>query len=129
MNDTSKSDQLQDTRAEWWFECDEGWGPLIAELEGRLRDLSPDFTIGQVKEKFGGLRFYANAGDVGEAISRQFYALIREAEARSQEICERCGRPGQLSRRATYGWYKTVCSTCAGKFGMEPAGNSDDDAG
>lgn len=129
MNDTSTSDQSRDTPAEWWFECDEGWAPLIAELEAKLGGLSPDYTISQVKEKFGGLRFYANAGGVDEATSTQFYALIREAEARSYEICERCGRPGRLSRRGTYGWFKTVCSTCAGEFSMEPVDSGDDEVG
>ncbi|MGQ0623162.1 MAG: hypothetical protein ACT4PP_00665 [Sporichthyaceae bacterium] len=126
MNDTSNSGQSQDAPdGQWWFECDRGWAPLIAELEAKLRDLSPDYTIGQVKEKFGGLRYYADAGDVDEVTGKQFRGVIREAEARSYEICERCGAPGGLSRRGTYGWVKTLCPACAGTFGMHPVGSGE----
>ncbi|MGQ0467085.1 MAG: hypothetical protein ACT4QG_17430 [Sporichthyaceae bacterium] len=126
MNDTSDSEQSQDAPdGQWWFECDRGWAPLIAELEAKLRDLSPDYTTSQVKEKFGGLRYYADAGDVDEATDKQFRGLIREAEARSYGVCERCGAPGRLSRRGTYGWVKTLCSTCAWTFGMQPVGSGD----
>lgn len=60
MND--ETDQNQETagdESQAWFECDDGWGTLIAELETRLKALSPDYAISQVKEKFGGLRYYA----------------------------------------------------------------------
>ncbi len=76
-----------------------GWGSLIAELEAKLKALSPDYTISQVKEKFGGLRYYANPGDVGAETAKQFYDLIREAEAESDKTCECCGHPGRLARR------------------------------
>lgn len=95
------------------------------EAQGSLAGLHDQSGQGEVRR----LRFYANAGAVDEATGRQFYALIREAEARSYEICERCGRPGRLSRRGTYGWYKTLCSTCAGKFSMEPVNSGDDEVG
>ena len=121
MND--ETDQNQETPAgesRAWFECDDGWGSLIADLEAKLKVLSPDYTISQVKEKFGGLRYYANAGDVDEETSKRFYDLIHEAENKSFEICECCGQPGQLSRRGKHGWYKTLCSRCAERMNFEP---------
>lgn len=55
----------------------------------------------QVKEKFGGLRFYVNRGT--DAI----YALINMAEVLSLKTCEVCGgKPGGESNK---GWLKTTC--------------------
>ncbi|HQA24118.1 MAG TPA: hypothetical protein PKW13_10415 [Rhodoglobus sp.] len=120
MNDERDQNQeTPDDESRAWIECDDGWGPLIAELEEKLKRLWPDYTISQVKEKFGGLRYYANPGDVDEETSKRFYDLIHDAEAKSFEICECCGQPGQLSRRGRHGWYKTLCSTCAGRMNFE----------
>ena len=41
-----------------WIRCGRGWYPLLVELDEQLRQLLPDYEIHQVKEKFGGLRFY-----------------------------------------------------------------------
>lgn len=106
-----------------WFECDDGWGALITELEIKLKALAPDYTLSQVKEKFGGLRYSASAGDVSEETAKQFYDLIREAEAKSYRVCECCGQPGRLSRRGKAGWYKTLCPSCSEKLGFEPVGD------
>lgn len=72
MNDERAQNQetpADESRA--WFECDDGWGTLIAELETKLKRLSPDYTISQVKEKFGGLRYYANPGDAASGAPRR----------------------------------------------------------
>ncbi|GAA2125104.1 hypothetical protein [Nocardioides bigeumensis] len=121
MNDKTEQDRATPSdESRDWFECDDGWGPLITELEDKLKALSPDYTVSQVKEEFGGLRYYASPGDVDEETSEQFYGLIREAEAKSYEICERCGQPGRLSRRGKAGWYKTLCTACSGELNFEP---------
>lgn len=57
----------------------------------------------QVKEKFGGLRFYMTCG------SDEIYDLTDKAEALSLKICEECGKPGE--ERAT-GWIHTLCDYC-----------------
>ena len=124
MNDeTDPNQETPGDESGAWFECDDGWRPLIAELEEKLKRLSPDYTISQVKEKFGGLRYYATPGDVDEETSKRFYDLIHEAEASSYEICECCGQPGRLSRRGKHGWYKTLCPSCSEKLGFEPVGD------
>lgn len=123
MNDQTGQNLETPDESRDWFECDDGWRVLIAGLEAKLKALSPDYTISQVKEKFGGLRYYANPGDVDEETSRQFYDLIRDAETKSYEICESCGQPGGLSRRGEHGWYKTLCSTCSSKLNFEPVGD------
>ncbi len=57
----------------------------------------------QVKEKFGGLRFYMTCG------SDEIFDLISEAEALSYKTCEECGKPGE--ERDT-GWIHTHCDNC-----------------
>lgn len=105
-----------------------GWRPLIADLEVKLRVLVPDYKVSQVKEKFGGLRYYANPGNVDAETSMQFYALIHAAQAKSDTICECCGRPGQLLARGGRGWLKTLCPRCAEQLGFEPERDGDADA-
>jgi hypothetical protein len=81
----------------------EGWHPLIQELEEKLNKIDPDFELQQVKEKFGGLRYYAQCSKGGI----NFHKLIAEAEEKSVTICEECGKPAvTLSYK---GWLKTLC--------------------
>lgn len=65
----------------------------------------PQITAVQVKEKFGGLRFYVNG-----ASDRQ-YAVINFAESLSYHICERCGSNQNIG--STKGWITTLCEKCA----------------
>lgn len=85
----------------WIFECGNGWFPLIKELIEDLITLGWDRKTCQVKEKFGGLRFYITSG------SDEIYDRISKAEKDSYTICEVTGEPGEL--RNDIGWYKTLC--------------------
>lgn len=90
----------------WAVECDKGWAKLyeplltICEEEG--------VRVAQVKEKFGGLRFYT-CGEVSELLKE----MIDTAEMLSYKTCECCGEPG-IRRNNTY-WIKTLCNTCEDK--------------
>lgn len=57
-------------------------------------------TISQIKEKFGGLRFYFDGGD---EYCRGAASL---AESLSMAMCEECGAPGE---RRGGGWVRTLC--------------------
>lgn len=46
-----------------WISCDSGWYPLLVELDERLRALLPNYELHQVKEKYGGLRYYWESGE------------------------------------------------------------------
>lgn len=39
------------------------WEELIIKLDDDLSALDPDYTLSQVKEKFGGLRYYFTASE------------------------------------------------------------------
>ena len=64
----------------------------------------------QVKEKFGGLRFYV------QAATDTHYHYISFAESMSYVTCEQCGAPG---KRYTDGWHKTLCDIHAAMDGRE----------
>jgi hypothetical protein len=84
-----------------------GWLLLVDELIIQLIMLGfkPEDQIDQIKEKFGGLRFYV-CGD----ISPEMHELISAAEKESFEICENCGEPGR--NHGGHYWIKTLCDTC-----------------
>lgn len=64
----------------------------------------------QVKEKFGGLRFYVdNADDYTSGV-------IALAESMSYRTCEDCGAPGKQKGR---GWIRTLCDTCNSRYPNE----------
>ncbi len=84
-----------------FFEVDPGWYGLIKELIEEIIALGWDKQICQVKEKFGGLRFYINSA------SNEIHDRISEAEKLSYSVCEKCGNPGKL--RNNRRWVLTLC--------------------
>ena len=90
----------QKTCMAWGFEVDDGWFDLIYELSKKLEG----HTVAcQVKEKYGGLRFYVTSA------TDEIYAIIDKAEQDSYTICEHCGKPGTLR---TDRWHVTLCDEC-----------------
>jgi len=89
----------------------------------------------QVKEKYGGLRFYVYGGDDEQT------SIVQHAERMSHYVCEQCGTmKGTMTY--TFGWYRTLCPRDAEEcYGDEakhfrdstgpwsPDGDDDDDGG
>lgn len=71
----------------------------------------------QVKEKFGGLRFYV------QAATDKHYNFISFAESMSYRTCEMCGAPGKTY---TNGWHTTLCEIHAEMHGKTEEYESDD---
>lgn len=84
-----------------FFSVGVGWYPLIKDLIDDLIKLGWDKQVCQVKEKFGGLRFYINGA------SNDVHDRISEAENLSYETCEVCGDKGELRTKSR--WYTTLC--------------------
>lgn len=90
------------------LEINEGWYPLVyvlcCHIAFYLKDQSDEFVenfyVTQIKEKFGGLRFYTSGAD---DVIRD---LIRKAQNESFNTCEVCGQPGSLR---PMGWKVTLC--------------------
>lgn len=95
------------SREFWGFECGDGWFNLIDGLCEKIQKevdsgTEPQVVAQQVKEKFGGLRFY-----VGSA-SDKVFDLIEFAEKLSYTICDVCGKPGTTEGNSR-GWVSTRC--------------------
>ncbi len=99
------------------FEHGDGWYQILDSLCGNIqsyidwknrsaaagyKDFEPveQVVAVQVKEKFGGLRFYYDGGD--DHIS----GMVRMAESWAAVTCEVCGSPGKTRPG---GWIKTLC--------------------
>lgn len=78
----------------------EGWHPLLEEIYARLLG---NAYVTQVKEKYGGLRFYV---DYTDGATQNF---IWNIEEKSYTVCEFCGAPGEPRKG---GWIKTLCDKC-----------------
>jgi hypothetical protein len=97
------------------FAIGEGWWPIIESLCANIqshtdwwnknretRPVVEQVVVEQIKEKFGGLRFYYQGGD------DQISGMVRMAEAWAGHTCEECGAPGTLG---SWRWSKTLCPT------------------
>jgi hypothetical protein len=92
------------------FAVSQGWWPIIeilcsniqAHLDWKNREslIVPQVVVEQIKEKFGGLRFYYQGGD------EQIHGMVRMAEAWADTACEECGAVG---KRRSGGWIRTLC--------------------
>ena len=83
-----------------------GWHEMIRKLYKAKPSWTGWIVVIQVKEKFGGLRFYVDGAP------DWYYDLIDYYEAKSLTICESCGKPGKPRDDA---WIKTMCDDCAAK--------------
>lgn len=104
-------------RVNWY--CPEGWIPVVDKLCGSIQDyidntivykaseeIRPNqITCSQMKEKFGGLRFYTNGHD--DIVD----GMIRMAEYMCDNACQDCGSEQDLG--ITSGWITVLCRSCA----------------
>lgn len=109
----------------------QGWHGILE----RLFMAKPEWMkVVQVKEKFGGLRFYLQGGPVRvdfigigslamqsertyvteeqEIQAQKYEQMVRAAEAESFKICEDCGAPGSPKPGR---WVRTLCVECHSK--------------
>jgi len=93
------------------FAVGKGWYPIIEKLSANIQQhidwknkgfdvVVPQVYVEQIKEKFGGLRFYYEGGDENVA------GMVRMAEAWADIACEECGGIG---KRRGGGWVRTLC--------------------
>jgi len=94
------------------FEHGDGWFNLLDKLMGDIisyhnqlpEDKKWKLSLLQVKEKYGGLRFYLAGAD------DYIWDLINNAEEESYNVCEICGSKENIGH--TQVWIKTVCKPC-----------------
>lgn len=88
-------------------ECGDGWLEMIKDLINELIAAGWDKEICQIKEKFGGLRFYINGA------SEEVHNIIHKYEKLSYTICENCGSKEAKLEQDKY-WWSTRCIKCKG---------------
>lgn len=89
----------------WWPILEEAMISIVVVLE-RYPDAS--CQVQQIKEKFGGLRFYVQlkrSTSSEDGFYADIQSCIRTAEAKAARTCEACGSPGTLGGS----WLKTYC--------------------
>ena len=84
-----------------------GWSHLVCRLIRDLEKLGWDGELHQIKEKFGGLRFYIGGG------TDEIHSRIADAENESYKTCEMCGESGGCKEIG--GWTTTLCEGCYAK--------------
>lgn len=96
------------------FEHGDGWYDLVRTLCWCIsthvkyqQEKDPKFyvLVDQVKEKFGGLRFYYHGGD------EHIAGMVKMAEALSEKTCEQCGRVKDVTQSGKC-WVVTRCPVC-----------------
>jgi hypothetical protein len=106
----------KETCMAWGIECADGWYNIIETLcqlitrrinytksKWHEGEEAPEVVAQQIKEKFGGLRFYYRGGDdITDA-------YVSFAEAMSYKTCECCGNVGKPTKG---GWITTLCEDC-----------------
>ena len=92
-----------------FLETPDGWNDLIAacaqNLESEISSLNCEerkkYGAVQIKEKFGGLRWYTSH------LYPKIDEIIRKYENLSMITCETCGEPGE--RSSIKGWIFVAC--------------------
>lgn len=80
-----------------------GWSKIIDMLYDEL-PIPKRVKVYQVKEKFGGLRFYTSG------LTPEQDAIITKAERMSEVTCEECGKPGEIKSPGY--WLMCRCEDC-----------------
>jgi hypothetical protein len=96
-----RTKSLQESLMPFGFMCGDGWFGLVYDLSKKISKLEPSVRAVEVKEKWGGLRFYIISG------RKEVFDMISKAEEQSYHVCEVCGKIGKL--RDDLGWIRTLC--------------------
>lgn len=99
---------------DWLDHVGPGWVPILEQLHTDVVALDPEYTVDQVKEKFGALRAYLVYQDRGVE------ELVEEAIRKSAVTCYDCGKPGEITCREGSGMLLCLCDSCVAKPLPEP---------
>lgn len=142
--DANKMDNIYQKNG---VEFGSGWFRLIYDLCQEIKDryyqdeLSIDIIPEQIKQKFGGLRYYysfkeiplklqaldvigefsirftpykEDEDDVKKKLRKDIAAIVRSYENKSKSICENCGKEGFI--RDDMIWLMTLCDACFSSY-------------
>ena len=117
---------IGDLYSAFGLECDDGWYDLIYDLCTEITKFYDEIKkpinlhVNQIKEKFGGLRFYfsldneksdtSDAKNDNHELYKKIHQIVQKYCDKSYEVCEVCGKPGKL--REDLPWIRTLCEGC-----------------
>lgn len=113
-------------KEEQYVACGEGWFDIIGDLSKQINDYveklpmrteDPYVTVVQIKEKFGGLRYYVHYNNLSDDQVQQIEDMIRVAETKTTTTCEDCGGDGTMVSPRRY-WMRTLCKKCIDNYDM-----------
>ena len=107
---------MKETCMCWGIEAGNGWYQILDILCGLLQwdtdnNKYPQVVASQVKEKYGGLRFYTNGENEHQS------GLIKFACHLSEYTCEKCGSMDGVKQ--TKGWIVSLCPKCMKEYKKE----------
>jgi len=115
--DTIKQNLYQffDEGWEKMIRCDDGWIDIISECHNELIAIDKNYSIQQIKQKFGTLRYYCTPSNPKH--EEQFAKIVDKYERLSIKVCEISGTGGVLMKKD--GWFKTLNPTLGKTLGYE----------
>jgi len=100
--------------------CGDGWKVIIGHTHEKLKYIDPDYKVVQIKEKFGGLRYYFDSSLYYGSIAHEIMNdIILGAELEASRTCELCGAnksSDKVEIRVHKYWYFGYCETCADNY-------------
>jgi hypothetical protein len=103
------------------LECGEGWKKIVDRTHEKLKYIDPEYKIAQIKEKFGGLRYYYdNSFESYDDVRREIMDdIVRAAEYEASRTCELCGASkasDKVEIRVHKYFYFGYCQSCADNY-------------
>lgn len=89
MNKQDKLNSIKSRIEDGWFQIldiPEEWEDIVIDCHEQLVKIDPDYTILQIKEKFGGLRYYFNSDSPRH---KEMIAIVMEHEKASFSVPHR----------------------------------------
>jgi hypothetical protein len=97
--------------------CGDGWKEIIDHTHEKLKYIDPDYKIAQIKEKFGGLRYYFDSSLYYGSIAYEIMNdIVLGAELEASRTCELCGAnksSDKVEIRVHKYFYFGYCESCA----------------
>lgn len=104
--------------------CNDGWKEIIENTDKKLKYIDPEYKIAQIKEKFGGLRYYYDHSfeSYDDIRCKIMDDIVLSAEHEASRTCELCGttKPSdKVEIRVHKYFYFGYCETCANNYIQE----------
>lgn len=110
-------------RWDGYVRIEDGWCELIHNLHKQISEIVPTYTLCQIKQKFGGLRYYYDLPiGTDETVADHIEELVDLAELLAKNTCELCGSSDSVDTVSVKRWLQTLCVNC------KPETSSEDQA-